>query len=66
MSCTTSAEAHMVKGWLDEADIPCVLNNDNMSVLYLGITAAFSEVDILVLENQLEQAKEIVRKNLEQ
>ena len=61
LSCSTSAEAHIIKDLLSEANIPCMLSNDNMSRLCFGLTTGFSDVDIFVIEDQLEEAQEVLR-----
>ena len=60
-TCNTSYEAHIIKGNLESEGIPSILTNENMSNLYSGLISAFSGVDILVNENDLERAKEILK-----
>ncbi len=59
-TCNTSYEAHLIKGRLEAEGIPSVLTNENMASLYSGLISAFTGIDILVNEDDLEQAKEII------
>lgn len=59
-TCNTSYEAHLIKGRLEAEGIPSVLTNENMANLYSGLISAFTGIDILVNEDDLEQAKEII------
>ena len=62
-TCNTSYEAHIIKGKLESEGIPSILTNENMSNLYSGLISAFSGVDILVNENDLERAKQLLTSN---
>lgn len=59
-SCNTSFEAELIKGRLANEDMPCVLTNENMSNLYGGIIANFTQVDVYVREEDIERAQAII------
>ncbi|MCF0198281.1 MAG: DUF2007 domain-containing protein [Bacteroidaceae bacterium] len=59
-TCATSFEAQLIKGQLETAGIHCHVTNENMSTLYSGITATFTQVDVYVNENDIEQAQAII------
>lgn len=59
----TSWEAHLIEGRLKDAGIPCVLHNENMTTIFGNMVSDFTGIDILVFEDQLEEAKAIMRDN---
>ncbi len=55
-TCTSSFEAHILKGKLQAEGIESMLQNENISDLYGGIVSTFTGVDILVFEADYDRA----------
>lgn len=52
-------EAHIAKGLLDEAGIPCIINNELFNSLYpIGIPS-FCAITVSVRRKDLEEARKI-------
>ena len=58
-TCNTSYHAHLLQNALEAEGIPSVLHNENMTNLF-GLISAFSGVDVLVYEDDLERAKAVL------
>ena len=59
-TCNNSYEAHVLQGALLAEGIPSVLHNENMTNLFGGLISGFSGVDVLVYEDDLQRAREVL------
>jgi hypothetical protein len=59
-TCNNSYEAHILQGALQAEGITSVLHNENMSNLYFNVISGFSGVDVLVYEDDLQRAREVL------
>ena len=63
--CPNSFEAQLIKTHLEAEGIPAMVTGENMSTLYCGAVAAFNP-RVLVNEEDLDRAKEIIKEVAEQ
>ena len=60
-TCNTVLEANLIKGMLENNDIPCFLTNENVTSLLPQFNGLLgSGVNILVDENDLEKAQKLL------
>lgn len=65
-SCIDSFEANIIKGKLENEGIECFLTNENLSTLLPHhFMSEISGVQVLVDEENVEKALEILKENLE-
>lgn len=62
-TCNSDFEAQLIKGLLESEGIMSMLTNENVTNLYAGIIASWTGIDIMVREEDLEQAKAILEKD---
>lgn len=65
ITCWAPIEAEIVKGALESAGIPCILQGAGISSAYIGeglANSAFS-VQVLVREEDLEDAMKVIQEN---
>ena len=60
MTCENSFQANVIKGKLESEGLQCMLKNENFNFLYGGLNNSSLGVDIIVLEDDLERAQEII------
>ncbi len=62
MTCGDSAEANIIKGHLQNEEIPCFLTNQNYTDLYGGMSFKLGTgIQIQIREEDLEKAAKIIR-----
>jgi hypothetical protein len=61
MNCNDSFEANLIKAKLEDAGIPCFLTNENFSSLYPLFPPAWKEIQVMIREEDLEKAIEILK-----
>ncbi|MBQ8773298.1 MAG: DUF2007 domain-containing protein [Muribaculaceae bacterium] len=54
------AEAYMVKGVLETNGIECVIHNENISSVYPVTMIAWGQIDIMVRQGDINQARAIL------
>lgn len=54
------AEAYMVKGVLETNGIECVIRNENISSVYPVTMIAWGQIDVMVRQSDINQARAIL------
>ena len=58
-TCSNSFEAEVIKGKLASEDIPCIIQGENINMIYGGLSGL--AVPILINEEDLERATALIQ-----
>lgn len=57
-----AVQAGMIRSVLENSDIPCFIDNENASALrFGGLATGIAEMRIMVPENQVKQARQMIK-----
>lgn len=60
ITCNTSFEANVIKGRLESEGIKCYLKNETFNFIYGALISDLTGVDVMIIEEDLENAQAII------